>query len=99
MILRSDRLAADARGSRAISWPTRRPTPTSGWSIGCWRRRHIGERWARHWLDVVGYADSNGYTETDAERKWAYKYRDYVIRAIQRRQAVERVSRRAVGRR
>jgi hypothetical protein len=42
----------------------------------------FGERWARHWLDVVGYADSNGYTEQDAERKWAYKYRDYVIRAF-----------------
>jgi hypothetical protein len=42
----------------------------------------FGERWARHWLDVVGYADSNGYTEQDAERKWAFKYRDYVIRAF-----------------
>ncbi|HEY4308940.1 MAG TPA: PSD1 and planctomycete cytochrome C domain-containing protein [Pirellulales bacterium] len=42
----------------------------------------FGERWARHWLDVVGYADSDGYTEQDAERKWAYKYRDYVIRAF-----------------
>ena len=41
-----------------------------------------GERWARHWLDVVGYADSDGYTETDPERKWAYRYRDYVIRAF-----------------
>jgi len=42
----------------------------------------FGERWARHWLDVVGYADSNGYTERDTERKWAYKYRDYVIRSL-----------------
>ena len=42
----------------------------------------FGERWARHWLDVVGYADSNGYTDRDAERKWAFKYRDYVIRAF-----------------
>ena len=42
----------------------------------------FGERWARHWLDVVGYADSNGYTDHDAERKWAFKYRDYVIRAF-----------------
>jgi mono/diheme cytochrome c family protein len=41
-----------------------------------------GERWGRHWLDVAGYADSDGYTERDAERKWAYKYRDYVIRAL-----------------
>jgi hypothetical protein len=41
-----------------------------------------GERWGRHWLDVAGYADSNGYTETDSERKYAFKYRDYVIRSL-----------------
>ncbi len=41
-----------------------------------------GERWARHWLDVAGYADSDGYTEKDAERPWAYRYRDYVIRSL-----------------
>jgi mono/diheme cytochrome c family protein len=41
-----------------------------------------GERWGRHWLDVAGYADSDGYTEKDPERKYAYKYRDYVIRTI-----------------
>lgn len=40
-----------------------------------------GERWGRHWLDVAGYADSDGYTEADAERPWAYHYRDYVVRA------------------
>lgn len=43
---------------------------------------HYGERWARHWLDVAGYADSEGYTTADAERPWAWKYRDWVIRAI-----------------
>jgi len=41
-----------------------------------------GERWGRHWLDVAGYADSDGYSEKDLERKYAYKYRDYVIRAF-----------------
>jgi mono/diheme cytochrome c family protein len=41
-----------------------------------------GERWARDWLDVAGYADSDGYTAKDVERKWAYRYRDYVIRAF-----------------
>lgn len=40
-----------------------------------------GERWGRHWLDAAGYADSDGYTETDPLRPYAYKYRDYVIRA------------------
>lgn len=43
---------------------------------------HYGERWARHWLDVAGYADSDGYTLADAERPWAWKYRDYVIRSL-----------------
>ncbi len=41
-----------------------------------------GERWGRHWLDVAGYADSDGYTEKDPERKWAWKYRDYVVNAL-----------------
>lgn len=41
-----------------------------------------GERWARHWLDVAGYADSDGYTEKDLERKHAWRYRDYVIRSL-----------------
>jgi len=43
---------------------------------------HYGERWGRHWLDIAGYADSDGYTDADPERKWAWKYRDYVIRSI-----------------
>lgn len=41
-----------------------------------------GERWARHWLDIAGYADSDGYTPKDPERKYAYKYRDYLIRSL-----------------
>jgi mono/diheme cytochrome c family protein len=43
-----------------------------------------GERWGRHWLDVAGYADSDGYGAKDVERPWAYKYRDYVIRSFNR---------------
>lgn len=42
---------------------------------------HYGERWARHWLDVAGYADSNGI-EGDQRRLHAWRYRDYVIRAL-----------------
>ena len=45
-------------------------------------RPQYGERWGRHWLDVAGYADSDGYSEKDLERKYAYKYRDYVVRAF-----------------
>src|SRR5438552_3613056 len=43
---------------------------------------HYGERWGRHWLDVAGYADSEGFAQEDALRPHAYKYRDYVIRAL-----------------
>ena len=43
---------------------------------------HYGERWGRHWLDVAGYADSEGATGEDPGRKSAWKYRDYVIRAF-----------------
>ncbi|MBX9654599.1 DUF1549 domain-containing protein [bacterium] len=40
-----------------------------------------GERWGRHWLDVVRYADTNGY-ERDSNKPYAWRYRDYVIRAF-----------------
>jgi hypothetical protein len=42
---------------------------------------HYGERWARHWLDVVRFAESNGF-ETNQPRPNAWPYRDYVIRAF-----------------
>jgi hypothetical protein len=41
-----------------------------------------GERWARFWLDLAGYADSEGIQHADRLRPWAYRYRDYVIRAF-----------------
>jgi len=40
-----------------------------------------GERWGRHWLDIVRYADSNGLDENTAFGN-AWRYRDYVIRAF-----------------
>ncbi len=42
---------------------------------------HFGERWGRQWLDLVRYADSDGY-ENDQPRPYAWRYRDWVIRAI-----------------
>ena len=42
-----------------------------------------GERWARHWLDVARYADSDGM-ESDRDRPNAYRFRDFVIRALNR---------------
>lgn len=40
-----------------------------------------GERWARHWLDVVHYGDTHGY-DKDKPRPHAWPYRDYVIRSL-----------------
>lgn len=42
---------------------------------------HYGERWARHWLDVVRFAESDGF-EKNSARANAWPYRDYVIRAL-----------------
>ena len=44
---------------------------------------HFGERWGRHWLDLARYADSNGFLG-DAVRPNAWRYRDWVIDAINR---------------
>jgi hypothetical protein len=41
----------------------------------------FGERWSRHWLDLVRYADSYGH-ESDEDIPYAWQYRDYVIRAL-----------------
>ncbi len=43
---------------------------------------HYGERWGRYWLDVAGYADSEGGLSSDPLREVAWKYRDYVINAF-----------------
>ncbi|MBN9522056.1 DUF1549 domain-containing protein [bacterium] len=42
---------------------------------------HFGERWARHWLDVVHFGETHGY-DKDQPRPNAWPYRDYVIRAF-----------------
>jgi mono/diheme cytochrome c family protein len=41
-----------------------------------------GERWGRYWLDLAGYADSEGKREQDLPRPHAWRYRDYVIQAF-----------------
>jgi hypothetical protein len=43
--------------------------------------RRYGERWGRHWLDLVRFAESDGFA-IDGERPTAWRYRDYVIRAF-----------------
>ena len=47
------------------------------------RSPHYGERWARPWLDLAHYADSDGY-EKDQARAWSWRYRHWVIQALNR---------------
>jgi mono/diheme cytochrome c family protein len=47
------------------------------------KSKHFGERWGRHWLDMARYADSDGY-EKDNPRPNAWRYRDWVINAVNR---------------
>ncbi|MBO0698658.1 MAG: PSD1 domain-containing protein, partial [Zavarzinella sp.] len=42
---------------------------------------HYGEKWGRHWLDIVRYAETNGY-ERDGYKPFVWRYRDYVIRSF-----------------
>jgi hypothetical protein len=42
---------------------------------------HYGERWARHWLDLARWAESEGY-ESNHLRPYAWRYRDYVVRSL-----------------
>jgi len=42
---------------------------------------HYGEHWGRHWLDLVRYAETNSF-ERDGAKPFAWRYRDYVIRAF-----------------
>ena len=44
--------------------------------------QEYGERWAQVWLDLAGYADSEGVIDEDRLRLHAWRYRDYVIRAL-----------------
>ena len=43
--------------------------------------KHFGERWARHWLDLSRFAETNGY-ERDEVKPHAWRYRDWVIEAM-----------------
>ena len=59
------------------------PMRMSGLSMRCSPGRNTEKRWARRWLDVVRFAETNGY-ERDAVKPNAWRYRDYVIRSLNR---------------
>ncbi|MCP4814789.1 MAG: DUF1549 domain-containing protein, partial [Planctomycetaceae bacterium] len=48
-----------------------------------------GERWGQHWLDVVRYADSDGF-EYDDPRPHAWRYRDWVIQSLNQDRSIQR---------
>jgi len=52
---------------------------------------HFGERWGKHWLDLARYGDSDGYLG-DTERAWAWRYRDWVVDAVNRDQPFDQFS-------
>jgi hypothetical protein len=68
-----DQVAAFVNDARPDAWPRLVDSLLAS--------PHYGERWARHWLDVVRYADSGGF-EYDRDRINAYRYRDYVVKAL-----------------
>ncbi|MBT5885940.1 MAG: DUF1549 domain-containing protein [Planctomycetaceae bacterium] len=51
--------------------------------------QHYGERWARHWLDLARFAESNGYA-FDKDRAAAFHYRDFVIKALNQDMSYDR---------
>ena len=79
---RSDRAAADAGGGRRASSPTPSPDAYEKVVDRLLASPHYGERWARHWLDLARYADTNGYEKDNRRSIWPW--RDWVIDALNR---------------
>ena len=58
---------------------------SEGWDVQVDRllaSPHFGARWARFWLDLAGYSDSDGIQNADPIRRSAFRFRDYVIRSL-----------------
>ena len=82
-LVRPHRPAADARAGRRVRRTTPSPLAYEALVDRLLASPHYGERWGRHWLDVVRFGESEGY-ETNLPRPSAWPYRDYVIRAFNR---------------
>ena len=57
---------------------------------------HYGEKWGRHWLDVVRYAETNGY-ERDGVKPHAWRFRDYVIKSFNDDKPFDRFAKEQIG--
>ena len=77
---RSDRVAADGRRDSSLCGGSSRRRHYEAVVDRLLASRAFGERWARHWLDLVGYADQIG-TSNNVFAEHAWRYRDYVIDA------------------
>lgn len=64
-----------------IDWESNREQAWSNLIDRLLASPHYGERWGQHWLDIVRYADTSGFSN-DYERSNAWRYRDYVIRSF-----------------
>ena len=80
--VRPDRPAAHAGGDRRVPGRSFAPALRKGGRSSA-RSPHYGERWGRHWLDVVRYAESTA-NDANAVMRYAWRYRDYVIDAFNR---------------
>ena len=63
------------------SSPIDRPTRLERLTDRLLASPHYGEKWGRHWLDLVRYGETNGY-ERDSAKPFAWRYRDYVIASL-----------------
>ncbi len=81
--LRPDRAAADARGDRCLRERPHRPMLIEKVVDRLLASPHYGVRWAQHWLDLARYADTDGF-EFDQARPNAWRYRDWVVDALNR---------------
>ena len=84
--LRPDRPAADARRRSTPSSPIDRPQAFARVVDRLLASPRYGERWGRHWLDVVRYADARDLIQLPAESDFreAWRYRDWVVEAFNR---------------
>ena len=92
--VRPDRPAADAGGGRATFVNDRSPDAFEKVVDRLLASPHYGERRGRFWLDTARYSDTTGIENArkdDYRYAFAWTYRDYVIQALQRRQAVRPV--------
>ena len=71
------------------SWPIRSPDAYERLVDRLLASPRYGEAWGRHWLDLVRYAETNGY-ERDSAKPFAWRYRDYVIDAFNRDKPYDR---------